>query len=79
MSRQRIAAFIMMYVFIVIAMLVVYFSVQREYGADPERPYQRRFFIQLPLLERADSRFALENLDGVKRVTARLTPVNVPL
>ena len=56
MSRKRIAAFIFMYIVIVAAMLFVYLSVQREYGADPDKPYQRKFFIKLPMLERIDSR-----------------------
>ena len=58
MSRKRIAVFILMYVVIIIAMLLVYFSVQKEYGADPERPYQRRFFLRLPLLELPEVRLA---------------------
>ena len=63
MSRKRIAAFITMYAFIVAAMLLVYFFVQREYGADLEGPYERRFLMRLPLLERADSRCFVMNFD----------------
>jgi hypothetical protein len=58
MSRRRFTIFVLMYGVIVMAMLFVYLFVQKEYGADPTKPYQRRFLLQLPLLERADSRLS---------------------
>lgn len=67
MSRKRVAAFIGVYGIIVLTMLFVYFFVQKEYGSDPTKPYQRRFLFQLPMLERSDSRLSFSdwNMSGL--------------
>jgi hypothetical protein len=64
MSRKHIFAFITMYVLIVLFMLFVFFFVQKEYGVDPTRPYQRRFFIKLPMLENTGMRISQKKLNN---------------
>lgn len=74
MAGKRIAVFIVMYVIIVLAMLFVYLFVQKEYGADPTRPYERRLMIRPPAQDGTDMRLSGTGFAGSGFFPVRTVP-----